>query len=414
MQRVLVPARKLLTHPGFFVILGCNLLLGLAYSFVAPFMSMFGTLEVGMRPMTFGLFMTLTSFSAVIVSTLLAHWSDTHISRRAMLLIGSGSGLLGYVGYAFVRDVRWLTLIGTTILAVSSITFSQLFAYAREALGRSDVPEKETPLYMNVFRLIFSLAWTAGPAVAAWVMVLYSFRGMFLVAAAMFGLLTLTVWRWVPVSQPAMASRAAHIPLLRVLRRPDLLAYFLGFVLIFAAGTISMMNLPLLVLQTLGGNARQVGVIYSLGPVFELPLLFYFGLLATRGDHGRVIRIGVVIAVAYYALLTLVHAPWQIYPLQILGAAATAVSAGVAITFFQNYLPGQAGTATNLYASAQRIGSMVGYLLFGALDTALGHRAVCGACSSLCAVTLALFLVLHRRTPAVSACPAGLVGSSLR
>jgi SET family sugar efflux transporter-like MFS transporter len=405
MQRVLVPARKLLTHPGFLVILGCNLLLGLAYSFVAPFMSMFGTLEVGMRPLAFGVFMTLTSFSAVLVSTLLAHWSDTGVSRRTMLLIGSGCGVLGYVGYAFVRDVLWLTVIGVTILAVSSITFSQLFAYAREALGRSDVPERETPLYMNVFRLIFSLAWTAGPAVASWVMVLYSYRGMFLVAAAMFGLLTVTVACWVPVSPPAMASRPAHIPLSQVLRRPDLLAYFAGFVLIFAAATVSMMNLPLLVLQTLGGDTRQVGIIYSLGPVFELPLLFYFGLLASRGDHSRVIRIGVIIAVAYYALLTLVRAPWQIYPLQILAAAATAVSAGVAITFFQNYLPGQAGTATNLYASAQRVGSMVGYLLFGVLDTALGHRAVCGACASLCAITLALFLAMNRRAPAAEAAP---------
>jgi SET family sugar efflux transporter-like MFS transporter len=406
MQRILVPARKLLTHRGFVVILGCNLLLGLAYSFVAPFMSMFGTLEVGMRPLAFGVFMTLTSFSAVVVSTVLAHWSDRGVSRRTMLLIGSGCGLLGYVGYAFVRDVLWLTVIGATILAVSSITFSQLFAHAREVLGRSDVPEKETPLYMNVFRLIFSLAWTAGPAVASWVMVLYSYRGMFLVAAAMFGLLTLAVWLWVPVSLPTMASRAAHVPLGVALRRPDLLAYFVGFVLIFAATTISMMNLPLLVLQTLGGDTRQVGIVYSLGPVFELPLLFYFGILATRGDHGRVIRIGVVIAVAYYALLMLVRAPWQIYPLQILGAAATAVFAGVAITFFQNYLPGQAGTATNLYASAQRVGSMAGYLLFGVLDTALGHRAVCGACASLCAITLAFFLAMNRRSPAAEAAPA--------
>jgi SET family sugar efflux transporter-like MFS transporter len=65
-----------------------------------------------------------------------------------------------------------------------------------------------------------------------------------------------------------------------------------------------------------------------------------------------------------------------VYVLQIASAAIVAVMSGVAITFFQNFLPDQAGTATNLYSSSSRVGSMVGYLAFGAIAGGLGHRAV--------------------------------------
>jgi len=88
--------------------------------------------------------------------------------------------------------------------------------------------------------------------------------------------------------------------------------------------------------------------------------------------------------VAYYFLLSRVHAPWQVYPLQILHAAMIAVLSGIAITFFQDYIPNQPGTATNLYTNANRIGSTAGYLCFGSLASAFGHRAVFLVCAGVC------------------------------
>ena len=60
MERILGPTRTLLAHRDLFIVLVCNLLLGLAFSFVTPFYSMFGTIEVGMSNWTFGIFMTIT------------------------------------------------------------------------------------------------------------------------------------------------------------------------------------------------------------------------------------------------------------------------------------------------------------------------------------------------------------------
>ncbi len=406
MQQFLVPWRRLTGHPEFLIMVLGNLVLGMAYSFVAPFYSMFGTIEVGMSNWVFGVFMTITSLSGIAITTILARWSDTRFNRRSILLLSCLCGAAGYAGYAFVRDVVWLTVIGSTVLGVSSITFAQLFAYEREALPRLGVPAAEAPLYMNIFRLTFSLAWTIGPAIAAWVMIHYSYQGIFLVCAMLFLILLLIVWRYIPARPPSSASTAARTPLRQILRRGDLLCYFTAFVLVFICITMGMMNLPLMVLRTLGGTEQQVGIIFSVAPVFELPFMFYFGVLASRGSPGRLIRIGLVIAIAYYALLSQVQAPWHIYPVQILSAAMIAVVSGIAITFFQSYIPDQPGTATNLYTTANRIGSTIGYLSFGTLVGSIGYRAIFLVCAVVCSAAFLLLWLAREKHEQAAATPA--------
>lgn len=394
MERILGPARTLLAYPELFIVLVCNLLLGLAFSFVSPFYSMFGTIEVGMSNWTFGIFMTITSVSGIVISTVLARWSDTRLSRRTILLIGCAAGAAGYAGYAYVRSVLWLTVIGSVGIGISSVAFSQIFAYGREALTRHGIPDKDAPLYMNIYRLTLSLAWTVGPGVAAWVMVRYSYQGIFLVCAGLFFVLMVTVWLFVPSLPPTAGARALRVPLMQLLRRSDLLCYFSAFVLVFICMTMGIMNLPLMILQSLGGTEKQVGIAYSVAPFFELPFLLLFGLAAAKGSKpGPMIRLGVVIGVAYYLLLSQVRAPWQIYAIQILSAAMIAVLSGIAITFFQNYIPNQPGTATNLYTNANRLGSTVGYLCFGFLASGFGHRAVFLVCAAVCAAAFVLLWI---------------------
>ncbi len=391
MQRVILPLRTLFRHREFVVALAGFVVLGLSSSFVAPFLSMFGTIEVGMNPAAFGAFMMVTAVSSILIATWLSHRSDTHHSRRAMLLLGATGGILGYLGFAFVRDVTGLILIGSIALGVSSITFSQLFAHARESLGRSGVPAAEAPLYMNMFRMCFALAWTVGPAVAAATLHLYSYRGLFLVAALLQLLFVGIVAGFVPATPRATdAPGLPSVPMRDLLRLPGVAAWFTAFVLVFTAGTMSMMNMSLLVLHVLGGTESQIGIIFSLAPFFELPFMFYFGLLATTVDQTRIIRAAVIISLVYYGALSLVQAPWQIYPLQILSAAFVSVTTGIAITFFQDKLPRQPGAATNIYVNSMRIGSTAGYLIFGTIAAGLGHRAVYVTCALLSAVALGL------------------------
>ncbi|HSY24646.1 MAG TPA: sugar efflux transporter [Polyangiaceae bacterium] len=410
MQRLaehLRPVSRLYAQSAYRRLVWMNLLLGFAMSFVQPFMSMFGTIEAKMSLAAFGAFMTCNALAGIAIATTLAHYSDTRMSRRTVLLAGSVAGALGYAGYAYFRGFWPLLFVGTVVLGVSSITFSQLFAYARELLAESNVPAAENAFYINFFRMFIALAWTVGPAIAAAVMIRFSYRGLFLGAALNFALLAAVVWFSVPANPPRKPRTHAgpSASLLRLFARGDLLAHFAAFVLITASTTIGMMNLPLLITDVLRGTAADVGTAYSVAPIFELPFMLLFGWLATRYPAERIIRVGMVFSLAYYLSLTLATSPWHVYLAQSLSAAATAVISGVAITYFQSHLPHHPGTATNLYANATRIGSTAGYFLFSVLAWRFGYRAVFDACELFAIVALGLMLVpvAHRPEPIAEA-----------
>lgn len=395
---LLLAFRQVRAHKELRVLLALSVLLGMTYSFVVPFMSIFGTEEVGMSPSAFGIFMTVTSLGAITCSTILARYSDVRFARRSVLLIGSAAGTLGYLGYAWMRDPILLTFVGACILGIAGGSYSQVFAYARELLKRDPNLEKDAALYMNIVRVGFAVAWTAGPALAAFIMTGWSFVGTFVVAAALYFSFGVVVFFRVPHSPPSAdaAKAALSAPLHEVLRRPTVFGYFLAFSLYFACNTLGMMNLPLLIKRTLGESDAVVGIAYSVAPVFEVPLMISMGVLALRLPVYQIIRLTLLVAAVYYAGLAVVELPVQIYLLQILSALIVSVMGGLAITFFQDFLPEQPGTATNLYMNASRVGAVSGYLSFGFLTESFGHRGIFALSALACLFVFLLLLAAHR------------------
>lgn len=362
-----------------------------------------------MSSLQFGAFMVATGLAGIVFSTILARWSDTRFSRRQVLLFGALFGALGYVGYALVRDPVWLTVIGCIFLGLSSVTFSQLFAHAREVLDQSNIAETEVPLYMNVFRLSFALSWTVGPALASLVMLRFSFVGTYLSAAFCFLALFVAVAVFVPQhTSRKRVPQTGPKQTLKALTHPEVLAASVAFVLVFATSSLLMLSLPLFIVDTLHGTRVDVGVTFSVAPFFELPLMFFIGALASRphqadrqtGRTARIIRLGILLSAAYFVGLALVRAPWQIYPLQILSAAVTAILQGLAISYFQDFLPEQQGTATNLYVNVTNTGRLIGYVLFSGITLVFSYQTIFLLNALVClAAFFLLFVVRHTARP---------------
>ena len=401
MNAAIARTQLILRQPGFAGLLASAFALGTGYSFVSPFLSLWALEDVGMTPGGFGLFMTATSLCGIVVATTLARWSDTHLPRKVMLLVGATGGVLGYTGYAFVRDPQLLAGIGCTMLALAAVCFSQLFAYTRERFFGAEIPGVPRGFLMSVVRVCFSVAWTAGPSVAAWMMVQFGFRGVFLGAASLYFLFLAGVATFVPFQpHPPQARAAVRVPVWRVLTRGDVFALFVAFLLIFAAHVINMLNLPLVIKNLLGGTATDVGVAFGVGPLAEIPLMLWFGLLAARGHQLALIRLGVACSVVYFLLLALTRAPWHVFPLQILHGLSFAVISNVAIVFFQDLVPGQPGLATAVFTNASSLGSLVGYFSFGRLVQPVGNRGMFFVSAALTAVTLVIVLLYRPRVPA--------------
>jgi SET family sugar efflux transporter-like MFS transporter len=393
MKDVLVRTKRILSEPGFAGILASAFALGLGSSFVSPFLSLWGTEEIGMRPLMFGAYMTTTSLSALIVATTLARWSDTHLPRKTVLMLGSACGALGYSGYALLHNPFALICVGSTVLAVAAVCFSQLFAHTRERFFATNIPGVPQGFLLSVVRVCFSLAWTAGPSVGAWVQVTYGFRGLFFGAATLFLVFFFGVLRFVPhENHPPHRRDAVHESVWRVISRGDIAALFVAFLLIFAAHTINLMNLPIVITRLLGGDGHDVGIAFGIGPLAEIPLMLWFGILAARGHQLALIRFGAAATVIYFLLLTLTREPWHVFPLQIFHGLSFAIISNVAILFFQDLVPGQVGLATTVFTNSANVGNLVGYFTFGSLLAPIGSRGLFLVSATLTFVTMVIVM----------------------
>ena len=393
--------RRLLYAPGFLGLLATNFVLGLTSSFIAPFGSLWATGEIGMSPRMLGAFMTINSLSAIAIGTSLGRWSDSHVTRRTLLLIGACAGALGNVGYAFVREPVLLTLIGSSALALAAMNFAQLFAHVREEIARHD--GADATFLMGVLRACYALAWTVGPNLGAALKGRFGYTGLFLTTAGFFVLLVACVLGFVARrsrAEPAPPSeRRGRAWAAWGLGQPGVVAHCLAFALLFAAFTLNGLNLPLFLKQG-GGNEAGVALAFAISPLCEMGFMVGFGHVAAKGHQRAVILSGTAAAVCYFVALRFVTAPWHVYPLQVLNASAVAVVTSVAIPYFQDLLPRQAGIATSLYSGALKVGALLGFATFGAWASELGNRGLFLVCAALAGMGVSLIVLAPRAQPA--------------
>lgn len=363
--------------PSFPVLFLCNFIFGLSMSFFAPFSSLFGIDEVGMSNIGFGIFMTIMALGGVIISTIIAKKSDANISRKKILVFASLMGMIGYGCFAYIRDYYLLAIIAFLLLGSAAATVPQLWAYAREALQNANIPKEETPFIMNVFRMFFALSWTVGPALAAWFVVVIGFKGLFLFVAAGYTVgLFVILFFLKDIPKQIEEKKENPLGVVEYVKKPHIFGNLAAALLLAAATSIHMLNAPQFVTKVLGGTELDVGLIFSVPPIFEVPMMIAIGAMATKLDNGLLIRIGFSIALVYFVLFFFVTEPWQIYPLQILSAAQVSITSGIAISYFQDFIPHAQGTATTLYMNSTQIGNTVGFLLFGFLAEAMSYGNV--------------------------------------
>lgn len=380
--------------PNAVIIFSLFLIYGMSISFFLPYQSMFFVYEVGISTSQLGIFMTVSTISGVMIATYIGRLSDVRLSRRKTLLITTLASLIGSILYAFVRDYFALLAIQCIIFGVASAGWPQILAYARDVAEDANIGKEKIPFVMNLFRTFFTIAWTIGPVIAGYLLLHVQFRGLFLFISLGYLLVYILILLYVKEKREAKQQvKAKPDSTLKLVRHPFIMANFTAMMLISAASTITLMNMSLFIIEVLNGTERHVGVIFGLPPVFEIPFMIGAGYLATRIKSLTIMRIGLLVAGLYFVLLFTVQDVWQIYPLQILNAAYISVTMGIAISYFQNFIPDGQGTATTLYTSATRLGQAIGFLTFGFLADVFGYRFLFLVCGMLSFASLSLLFV---------------------
>ena len=369
------------------------LAVGISTALFNPFLSLFLSTDVDVGPLKITFFLIAAPLAGVLGSLSVARLSDRRPIRRRLLIGGAVAGLIGTGLTAFVRDYWVLLALAVTAYALAGSLFPQSFAYARQVLER-DNPARAA-LGISGLRTVFSLAWVAGPPLAAFLLSHGSFVWVYGTAALMYALAAAVAIFWLD-EVPAPAAPAPDAP---IDDRPDAPRWTLwltaaAFTLMQTPLTLAVQALPLFISEDLGGDVGDAGLLLGLCAALEIPLLLGLGMLATRIPLRRLLFAGAACGVAYYALVAVATDFWLLAGGQVLNALFIAAVSGLGISYMQNMLPRHPGRATTMFTNSFPLGAMLAGPLFG-LAQHFDYRLAYWLCTGLCTAGLLLLIVVR-------------------
>ncbi|HDR9507444.1 MFS transporter [Burkholderia cepacia] len=382
------------------------LMLGVAMSFTAPYLSLFGVEAVGMSPFLAGVFMTLIAASGVVASTWAGRWSDRRDRHRPLLVASLAAAALGFALLCVLRAPMAVIAAGTILLGAGAVSLSQIFSFARAVLPVDDHAQRE--LASAALRTMLSVAWVFGPALGALILAQAGFTGLFLAAAAGFVACAAIVARIPePARRPAAAdagrsttaSASGGDPVppdgaapAVAAPRAVVLRTLAALMLIGLAANATMIVLPLYIVRRLGGTPTNVSAALGLAALLEIPMMLWLGIRSTRLNKARWLTACAAVHAAYFVGLAEVTHVDAILPLQLLSACVVAITSCLGMTRVCDLMPARPGTATAMFFSTARVGSIVSGVLSGAFVDLFGYRATFAGCGALALVALALLV----------------------
>lgn len=360
---------------------------GVSMAFAMPFHSLFLTSEVRVTPVQLSVFLIASPLASVVASTIMGRLSDGRVQRRYLLVAGGVAGAIGYGLFAVLRDY-WL-LLGTAVVfvAMTSSLLPQIFAYGR-AVSRGP------SMVVSVLRTLLSVAWVAGPPLAALMVAKTGWVGLFGATALLqLGVAVLAFLLPVPVAEPEQAEEEEPAGP----SRGGMSVVAAAFVFLQGSVGLAVGGLPLFVTTQLHGTAGDAGLAMGLCAALEIPLILWFGSLANRMSQHKLVVAGAVIGLSYHGLMLLTDAVWQVMAAQLLHATVISLVMGVGITYFQSLDPGRPGHASTMFSNTQIVGGMIAGALTG-LAAQLGFRWIYGFSLTMVALGLVLLLVAGRFT----------------
>jgi SET family sugar efflux transporter-like MFS transporter len=368
---------------------------GISTALVYPFLSLFLSTEVDAGPVKVTAFLVASPLAGVVVTTLIGRLSDRLPIRRLILIIGGVSGAIGCGLAAVIRDYWILLALTVTAVAVAGSLFPQSFAYARQVLER-DAPDK-VALGISGLRTVFSLAWVAGPALAAFILSSGGFFWVYGTSALMYALAAAIGLFWLgEVPAPALTPADQDTPPPDVLETPRriLLLTAAAFTLLQTPLTLAVQALPLYMDTELGGDVKQAGLVLGLCAALEIPFMLGLGVLSTRLPVRLLLFSGAACGILYYAVAAVTPNVGVLFAGQVLNALFISAVSGLGISYMQEMLPREPGRATTLFTNSFPLGAMLAGPLFG-LSQQFSYRLAYWTCAIMCAGGIVLLLLIR-------------------
>ncbi|HBD2968948.1 TPA: sugar efflux transporter SetB [Escherichia coli] len=358
-----------LTSTAFLIV---AFLTGIAGALQTPTLSIFLTDEVHARPAMVGFFFTGSAVIGILVSQFLAGRSDKRGDRKSLIVFCCLLGVLACTLFAWNRNYFVLLFVGVFLSSFGSTANPQMFALARE---HADKTGREAVMFSSFLRAQVSLAWVIGPPLAYALAVGFSFTVMYLSAAVAFIVCGVMVWLFLPSMQKELPLATGTIEAPRRNRR-DTLLLFVICTLMWGSNSLYIINMPLFIINELHLPEKLAGVMMGTAAGLEIPTMLIAGYFAKRLGKRFLMRVAAVGGVCFYAGMLMAHSPVILLGLQLLNAIFIGILGGIGMLYFQDLMPGQAGSATTLYTNTSRVGWIIAGSVAGIVAEIWNYHAV--------------------------------------
>ncbi|EFD1020653.1 sugar efflux transporter SetB [Escherichia coli] len=358
-----------LTSTAFLIV---AFLTGIAGALQTPTLSIFLTDEVHARPAMVGFFFTGSAVIGILVSQFLAGRSDKRGDRKSLIVFCCLLGVLACTLFAWNRNYFVLLFVGVFLSSFGSTANPQMFALARE---HADKTGREAVMFSSFLRSQVSLAWVIGPPLAYALAMGFSFTVMYLSAAVAFIVCGVMVWLFLPSMQKELPLATGTIEAPRRNRR-DTLLLFVICTLMWGSNSLYIINMPLFIINELHLPEKLAGVMMGTAAGLEIPTMLIAGYFAKRLGKRFLMRVAAVGGVCFYAGMLMAHSPVILLGLQLLNAIFIGILGGIGMLYFQDLMPGQAGSATTLYTNTSRVGWIIAGSVAGIVAEIWNYHAV--------------------------------------
>lgn len=358
-----------LTSTAFLIV---AFLTGIAGALQTPTLSIFLTDEVHARPAMVGFFFTGSAVIGILVSQFLAGRSDKRGDRKSLIVFCCLLGVLACTLFAWNRNYFVLLFVGVFLSSFGSTANPQMFALARE---HADKTGREAVMFSSFLRAQVSLAWVIGPPLAYALAMGFSFTVMYLSAAVAFIVCGVMVWLFLPSMQKELPLATGTVEAPRRNRR-DTLLLFVICTLMWGSNSLYIINMPLFIINELHLPEKLAGVMMVTAAGLEIPTMLIAGYFAKRLGKRFLMRVAAVGGVCFYAGMLMAHSPVILLGLQLLNAIFIGILGGIGMLYFQDLMPGQAGSATTLYTNTSRVGWIIAGSVAGIVAEIWNYHAV--------------------------------------
>lgn len=346
-------------------------LTGIASAFQTPTLSLFLSQEINASPFFVGLFYSANAIIGIILSQILAKYSDRHDDRRKIMIYCCLIAVAGCLLFAYNRNYYVLILLGTTLLGLGSASNPQSFALAREYAESNG---KEAVMFTTIMRTQISLAWIVGPPLSFFIALNWGFDYMYLVAGSAF-LLCAGVSRLLPKISPQRAAQKLQV-LANTAPRQSVIYLFIANLLLWTCNSMYLINMPLFVINELHLDKELAGTLMGTAAGLEIPVMIIAGYLTQYFGKKSLMLLAMFAGFIFYIGMLFATQTWQLLILQGFNAVLIGIVATIGMLYFQDLMPNQMGSATTLFSNAAKASWIIGGPIAGAIAEIWHYHSV--------------------------------------